>query len=95
MAIGPMKDVVGELKTAFTEKHPELHFGLYYSLFEWYNPIYLKDKQNQFQTRFVLDRQITFNEIKYSGFLVRILSVYFGTFFRTSENMQCTRCIQK
>ena len=53
MDIGPKKDVLKELKTAFTERHPDLHFGLYYSLFEWYNPIYLKDKNNNYATRFV------------------------------------------
>ena len=54
MDIGPKRDVLNELKTAFTKRHPDLHFGLYYSLFEWYTPIYLKDKTNNYATRFVL-----------------------------------------
>ena len=52
--IGPRRDVVGELKAAF-ERHPDVHFGLYYSLFEWFNPMYLKDKANQFKTRYVTE----------------------------------------
>lgn len=51
VAVGARRDVLGELKQAFDEKHPELHFGVYYSLFEWYNPLYLKDKSNFFDTR--------------------------------------------
>merc|ERR1719370_158605 len=49
--VGPKKDVVGELKAAF-KRHPDIHFGLYYSLYEWFNPLYLKDKANQFKTRY-------------------------------------------
>ena len=48
--IGPKRDVVGELKKAF-ERHPDVHFGLYYSLFEWFNPMFLQDQSNQFTTR--------------------------------------------
>ena len=51
--VGPKKDIVGELKAAF-KRHPDIHFGLYYSLYEWFNPLYLKDKANQFKTRYIL-----------------------------------------
>ncbi len=51
MDVGPKRDVVGELKKAFDERHPDLHFGLYYSLYEWFNPIYVKDRENNFTTR--------------------------------------------
>ncbi len=30
---------------------PDVKFGIYYSLFEWFNPLYLKDKANNFTTR--------------------------------------------
>ena len=50
MDVGPRRDVVGELKEAFAP-YSDFHFGLYYSLFEWYNPIYLKDKANNKTTR--------------------------------------------
>ena len=35
-------------------KDPDFHFGIYYSLFEWFNPLYLKDKNTNFQTRLVI-----------------------------------------
>ena len=38
MDAGPKRDLVGELKAA-VEKTP-VKFGLYYSLFEWYNPLW-------------------------------------------------------
>ena len=51
MFIGPKKNIIKNLKDAFTAVDPNFHFGIYYSLFEWFNPLYLKDKANGFQTR--------------------------------------------
>ena len=48
MDVGPKLDVVGELSKAFRENHPSIRFGLYYSLFEFYNPMYLSDKRRNF-----------------------------------------------
>lgn len=42
--------MAGELATAIRSKQPHIHFGLYHSLFEWFNPVYLADKQNNFTT---------------------------------------------
>ena len=39
--IGPHRDLVGELSTAVKTKG--LHMGLYYSLYEWFNPLYKSD----------------------------------------------------
>ncbi|KJH45522.1 Alpha-L-fucosidase [Dictyocaulus viviparus] len=39
--VGPKRDIVGELKEAF--KVTDVHFGLYYSLFEWFHPMFLND----------------------------------------------------
>lgn len=36
--IGPHRDLCGDLSTAVKDKG--LHMGFYYSLYEWYNPIY-------------------------------------------------------
>lgn len=40
----------GDLAKAIRTKTPHIHFGLYHSLFEWFNPIYLKDKAANFTT---------------------------------------------
>ncbi|XP_063407870.1 alpha-L-fucosidase-like [Mytilus trossulus] len=47
---GPHRDLVGELATAVRET-TDLRFGLYHSLFEWFNPLFLKDKENNFTTQ--------------------------------------------
>ncbi|CAH0748069.1 unnamed protein product [Diatraea saccharalis] len=46
---GPHRDLVGELSEAVRQKG--LKFGVYHSLYEWYNPIYLEDKKANFTTR--------------------------------------------
>jgi len=42
--------LVGDLATAI-RKYSDIHFGLYYSLFEWFYPLYLQDKANRFTTQ--------------------------------------------
>ena len=41
--IGPHRDLLGDL-TAAVRRH-NVRMGFYYSLYEWYNPLYLADKQ--------------------------------------------------
>lgn len=41
-AIGPKRDLLGELGTACRRRG--LKFGFYYSLYEWFNPLWLKDR---------------------------------------------------
>ncbi|XP_033742172.1 alpha-L-fucosidase-like isoform X1 [Pecten maximus] len=56
MDVGPKRDLVGELAVA-VKKKPGLHFGVYHSLFEFYNPLYLQDKANGFKSQdFVRDK---------------------------------------
>ena len=40
---------IGEFSTAI--KKSGLHLGLYHSLYEWFNPLYMKDKANNFTTK--------------------------------------------
>ncbi len=43
--------IPGELAAAIRNK-PNIHFGLYHSLFEWFNPLFLEDKKNNFTTQY-------------------------------------------
>ena len=43
--IGPHRDLIGDLFAAV--RKTSVHPGMYYSLYEWYNPVWLKDR-NQF-----------------------------------------------
>ena len=40
----------GELAVAVRQR-TDIHFGLYHSLFEWFNPLYLGDKAAHFKTQ--------------------------------------------
>ncbi|XP_077869306.1 alpha-L-fucosidase-like [Saccoglossus kowalevskii] len=48
--LGPHRDLLGDLANSIRKK-TDLHFGLYYSLFEWFHPLYLEDKKNGFKTQ--------------------------------------------
>ncbi|XP_070805354.1 tissue alpha-L-fucosidase isoform X3 [Pituophis catenifer annectens] len=47
---GPHRDLVGELGEAVRKRN--ISFGLYHSLFEWFHPLYLLDKNNSFKSQF-------------------------------------------
>nr|XP_002132133.1 alpha-L-fucosidase-like [Ciona intestinalis] len=47
--VGPHRDLVGELAHSIRSR-TSMHFGLYHSLYEWFNPLYIQDKANKFQT---------------------------------------------
>lgn len=47
--VGPRRDLVGDLAQA-VRKEGGIHFGLYHSLYEWFNPLYLADKAAGFKT---------------------------------------------
>ncbi|KAI5638576.1 alpha-L-fucosidase domain-containing protein [Phthorimaea operculella] len=47
--VGPHRDLVGDLATAIRNK--SLDFGVYHSLYEWYNPLYLNDMATNFNSR--------------------------------------------
>ncbi|XP_051949122.1 tissue alpha-L-fucosidase-like [Xyrauchen texanus] len=46
---GPRRDLVADLGVEIRKR--SLHYGLYNSLFEWFNPLYLSDKQAGFKTQ--------------------------------------------
>lgn len=46
LSSGPKRDLVGELKKAVDKT--SVKFGLYYSLYEWYNPLYLKADKSEY-----------------------------------------------
>ncbi|XP_037330368.2 tissue alpha-L-fucosidase-like [Pungitius pungitius] len=57
MDVGPHRDLVGELATAIRKK--SLHFGLYHSLYEWFNPLFLADQASGFKTQnFVAEKAL-------------------------------------
>ncbi len=43
MEVGPHRDVLGELSEAVRRRN--IRMGYYYSLYEWYNPLWLSDKK--------------------------------------------------
>lgn len=49
MDVGPKKDLIGELEEAI-KGTTDIKFGLYHSLYEWFNPLYVSDKMNNFTT---------------------------------------------
>ncbi|XP_013793676.2 tissue alpha-L-fucosidase-like, partial [Limulus polyphemus] len=50
MDVGPKRDLLGDLANAIRKK-TNLHFGVYHSLYEWFNPLYLYDKSNKWKTQ--------------------------------------------
>lgn len=50
MDVGPRRDIVGELAEAIRSK-TDMHFGLYHSQYEWFNPLFIQDKANNLTTQ--------------------------------------------
>lgn len=46
--VGPHRDIIKELSDAIRSK-TTLKFGLYHSLYEWFNPLFLDDKSKGFK----------------------------------------------
>lgn len=56
--VGPHRDVVGELAKA-VRADGRMRFGLYHSLFEWFNPMYLADKAAEFRTQEFVEKKVS------------------------------------
>ncbi|XP_044747812.1 alpha-L-fucosidase [Coccinella septempunctata] len=54
--IGPNRDLVGDISKAVRDAG--LTFGLYHSLYEWFNPMYLSDKASNFTSTEFVDKKI-------------------------------------
>jgi len=61
--MGPHRDLVAEVTDAVRDVG--LHMGLYHSLYEWFHPLYLMDKANNYTTSYYVDQvlQPELNEI--------------------------------
>lgn len=56
MDVGPHRNIIAELCDAI-RTNTSLKFGLYHSLYEWFNPMYLSDKQKSFSdNEFVVNK---------------------------------------
>ena len=62
--VGPNRDIVGELERAFRLNHPNIHFGLYYCLWEFDNPIWLNDLGHNKTTRYELTNNLILSQEK-------------------------------
>uniref|UniRef100_A0A0A1WHC9 Putative alpha-L-fucosidase n=1 Tax=Zeugodacus cucurbitae TaxID=28588 RepID=A0A0A1WHC9_ZEUCU len=57
MDVGPKRDIIRELSSAI-RKETSLKFGLYYSLFEWFNRLYINDKLHIFLEQNYVNRKM-------------------------------------
>ncbi|XP_075162556.1 alpha-L-fucosidase [Haematobia irritans] len=57
MDVGPKRDIIRELSLALRQ-HSDLKFGLYYSLFEWFNRMYINDKLHIFLTQDYVNQKV-------------------------------------
>ncbi|KAL5962270.1 Tissue alpha-L-fucosidase [Taenia solium] len=54
--VGPRRDLVGDLAKAIRLK-TDLRFGIYHSMFEWFNPLYLTDAASGYKEQTFVDRK--------------------------------------
>jgi alpha-L-fucosidase len=48
--VGPKRDLVGDLANA-VRQNTNIKFGVYHSMFEWFNPLFLQDQANNYATQ--------------------------------------------
>lgn len=62
MDVGPRRDLVGDLSSAIKKTKSvttgkALRWGIYHSLYEWFNPLFLADQANGFNTSLFRDQK--------------------------------------
>lgn len=64
MDVGPKRDLLGELFST-VRSNTDLKIGVYYSLFEFFNSLYLSDKQSNFTKNDYIQvrKRVAFNKI--------------------------------
>ncbi|OXA64236.1 Plasma alpha-L-fucosidase [Folsomia candida] len=55
--VGSGRDLLGELATELRQRRNDIKFGIYHSWYEFYNPLYLLDKKNGFNTSEFVERK--------------------------------------
>jgi len=64
---------------------PGLHFGIYFSQFEWYHPLYLQDKNNSFKTQ---------DYVKVGSWSAIFKIIHLCTFFQEVSIPQMTELVK-
>lgn len=70
MDVGPHRNIIAELADAI-RTNTTMKFGLYHSLFEWFNPMYLSDKAKSFG-----DNQFVMNKASISAIAMCVIVLY-------------------
>lgn len=63
MDVGPRRDILGELSVAMKQSISQytnlpLKFGVYHSLYEWFNPMYLSDQKSNYTKQDFVNNKI-------------------------------------
>lgn len=58
--VGPHRDLVGELAVALKKENKKspLIFGLYHSMYEWFNPMYMSDQKSGYRSTDFVDKKV-------------------------------------
>lgn len=55
MDVGPKRDLVGDLAAAIRNR-TDLEFGVYHSMFEWFNPLYIADSKSNYTKQVCIEK---------------------------------------
>lgn len=77
MDVGPHRDLIDELSSAI-RTNTTIKFGLYHSYFEWFNPMYLSDKQKLYTENDFVTKKVSTSTAD------ELFSIYSGRWKYTS-----------